>query len=86
MRGAPGDDAGFDWLLMLRLCSNAYMVSSRGALIPASRAMVRGEPRYTSVSIGRLARKSWYMILGFGVGRHMFSIVLCLKLLGNLQP
>jgi hypothetical protein len=89
--GWPITDAGGDscrgllWLTILAWCIIAYRDSIRGTRVLDSRASLIGDPRKVSISIGRRAWKSWYIVVGASVA-VIFSIVFSRKSLGNEQP
>jgi hypothetical protein len=49
-------------------------------------ASLIGAPRNVSISRGRRAVKSWYMVLGVGVGWIMASMVCSWMFSGKTQP
>ena len=57
----------------------------RGILTLAALANWTGEPKYVSTSIGLRAVKSWYIVLGSGVGAVMLAIVFCAKSVEKVQ-
>jgi hypothetical protein len=63
----------------------AYKVSMRGTGTPTPWASFRGDPRYVSISIGRLASKSSHIVLLFSCGCVMLRRVVSRKSAGNVQ-
>jgi len=57
----------------------------RGTPSPITWANFIGEPKYVSTSIGRLAAKSWYIMLFDSEVRIISAMIVSLKFAGNLH-
>lgn len=83
--GGESPCRGLVWFKVFAWWSIAYSVSMRGTWTLEFVANLIGEPRNVSISMGRRAWKSWYIMLGAS-DAVIFSSVFCWKSLGKEQP